>query len=187
VKGKGIRVVLPEIVYDGTTGDATVVAYDPGGVTGWAVFSVHPVSLIRPEYKVLENVTHFTCGQFIGTEFAQATAMIELAREWPGAALVVEDFLLRKFDASRNLLSPVRLTAAFRYTLLSVDKRAAHMQQPSLAMTTMTDERLKATGYFERTVGVPHARDAVRHCLTFLKRLKMQPELLRSTFPALQV
>lgn len=66
-----------------------------------------------------------------------------------------------------------------------------HLQQPSLAMTTITDERLQSAeramvlgaggrgsgglggvglGFYSATRGLPHARDAVRHCLTFARR-----------------
>lgn len=68
-----------------------------------------------------------------------------------------------------------------------------HLQQPSLAMSTMTDERLRSAeeavsegvrrgaagsgglggtglGFYSATRGLPHARDAVRHVLTFARR-----------------
>ncbi len=63
-----------------------------------------------------------------------------------------------------------------------------HLQQPSLAMSTMTDERLldaeqamlrgkgagglggAGLGFYSATKGLPHARDAVRHALTFARR-----------------
>jgi hypothetical protein len=61
-----------------------------------------------------------------------------------------------------------------------------YLQQPSLAMSTLTDERLQAAeqamsqgaaglggaglGFYSATRGLPHARDAVRHVLTFARR-----------------
>ena len=52
-----------------------------------------------------------------------------------------------------------------------------YLQQPSLAMSTMTDERLKLAeqsakglGFHSSTAGLPHARDAARHGLTFARR-----------------
>lgn len=166
-----------------TEEDPTVIAYDPGGVTGWAVISVHPDALLDPDCYILDNITHFSCGQFIGNEFEHVDQMLWLADYWPSAGLVVEDFILRKFDMSRNLLAPVRLTAAFRYTLMP--ERFVHIQAPQLAKTTVTDARLRAMGFWEQTAGAVHARDAIRHVLTFYKRLKSNPKLLKETFPEL--
>lgn len=194
-----------EILYDGTTGDPTVVWFDPGGITGWGVFSVHPDALTDPSFRVLDNITHWACGQFVGGEANQVDQMVELARSWPGAAIGCEDFILRKFERGRELLAPVRMNAAFSYAMRrgvtfvrdgrtgehkpEVDRSGyvtIHYQQPALAMTTMTDDRLKALGYYERTVGLQHARDAVRHCITFLKRLKEKPALRAEVFPNLK-
>jgi len=170
-------------LYDGSDGDPTVVWFDPGGVTGWAVFSVHPDSLLDPEVPILSNVTHKAWGHLTGTEFSQVDQMLDLAREWPGAALGQEDFILRQYNMGRELLAPVRLSAAFRY---GVGRgRKVWLQQPALAKTTITDVRLKQIGYYAQTEAMPHARDAIRHTLTFLKRLKTQRNLLKEVFPAL--
>jgi hypothetical protein len=71
--------------------------------------------------------------------------------------------------------------------------RTAFLQQPSMAMTTMTDARLQLAeesvaasrggaaggarglagsgyGFFTATKGRPHARDALRHAFTFMRR-----------------
>lgn len=190
--------------YDGTTGDPTVLAFDPGATTGWALMSVHPEALVLPDVRIFDNVHHFAYGQFTGSEFDQVDRMVELVRGWPGAAIVCEDFVMRRFDAGREVLSPVRLSAAFRYACsrgllvvhsadgsLSYDiskseiGRGSRIQQPSLAMTTITDDRLKRLGYYERTAGKPHARDATRHVFTFFKRLKENEILRKGVFPDL--
>jgi hypothetical protein len=174
-----------EIVYDGTTGDPTVVAFDPGGVTGWAVFSVHPESLLDPTLKVMHNITHFACGQFIGSEFAQVDEMLQLSADWPGGSFVVEDFILQKFDSSRELLSPVRLTAAYRYNMSRQQGVIVKVQPRSLAFTTFDDARLRAMGFWEQTTGQVHARDSIKHGLTWLKRLKTNVRLRLEVFPQL--
>ena len=56
------------------------------------------------------------------------------------------------------------------------DKRAIIKQQGSLAMTAITDERLKRMGLYTPLSGKEHARDAVRHNLTWLKRAKKLSE-----------
>lgn len=173
-----------ELVYDGSSGDPTVISYDTGGTTGWSLFSVHPDALLYPDVMILDNITHFAFGQMVGNEYLQVDAMRDLADKWPGAALVLEDFILRRFDMSRNTLAPVRLNAAFRYEMSLAPTRYVYLQSSSLALTTITDERLKALGFWERTAGLVHARDAIRHGLTFLKRLKTNPKLCAQVFPA---
>jgi hypothetical protein len=189
---KASRVEVPEVLYDGSSGDPTLIAYDPGGVTGWALMQIAGEALTDPEYKIMNNVTHFSCGQFLGTEFSQVDQMVALAEDWPGAGLVIEDFILRKFDRGREVLSPVRITSAFRWAMSHAESyvegqagRMVRVQQPSLAMTTMTDDRLKALRYWERTTGTPHARDATRHVITFARRLKEDVRLRSAVFPAL--
>jgi hypothetical protein len=175
----------PDVLYDGsgTSGDPTVISFDPGGVTGWAVSSVHPVAVRKAKYAIMDNVSHFACGQFVGTEFDQVDAMLELCKRWPGAAVVTEKFILLNPSSSEMLLSPVRLNAAMRYALGR--NRRVHNQMPALAKTTITDARLKDMGYYERTIGMEHARDAVRHNLTFWRRIKTQYPLRKLVFPAL--
>lgn len=181
---------MSEVLYDGTSGDPTVISYDPGGTSGWAVFSVHPDALVYPDVKVFHNFTHQAWGEFTGSEFEQVDAMVELALAWPGAALVTEAFVMYDRSMGRkdeNLWSLVRLNTALRYGLYREEKgiRPMQKQTASLAKTTVTDERLKSWGFWEQTTGRPHARDAIRHNVTFLRRLKAQRSLLRAVFPAL--
>lgn len=174
----------PEVLYDGSTGHPVVVAFDPGGVTGWATMKVHPYAFTEPtDYKVLDNIDHLEVGQFVGTERQQVELMLELVAAWPGCAIVCEDFILRAFRQDRSLLSPVRINAAFSYAV-GQDARL-FLQQPALAMSTMTDDRLKDIGYYERTVGKQHARDALRHLFTFAMRIREDPAKLGKAFPAL--
>lgn len=155
------------------SGYAVVVAYDPGGTTGWSVFAVHPDALSCVDVSVLENVEHWAHGQFSGGENAQADEMVALALAWPDAALVVEDFILRTANRSRDVLSPVRLRAKFEYGLhLARDPRRLYTQSASDAKSTCTDDRLKAWKFYEREGGLEHARDADRHALLFLRRAK---------------
>lgn len=176
------------LAYDGSSGDPTVVAFDPGGTTGWAVVSVHPVAVRDPAYSILDNLTHVTFGQFCGTELAMADAMIDLCEQWPGAVRLTEQFILMTHTNSDALLSPVRLNAALRYGLhlkaKGTDRRVWN-QTASMAKTTMTDERLAYCALIEPTRGKPHARDALRHALTFWKRVRTSYALGREAFPAL--
>jgi len=84
--------------------------------------------------------------------------------------LVIEDFVLREQTKSRNLLAPVRLTAAIAQEVFTDQKLIGiSIQSPSDAKSAVTDERLKALGLYVR--GQQHARDALRHLALFLRRL----------------
>jgi hypothetical protein len=167
--------------------DPTVIAFDPGSTTGWAIATVHPEAFTEPEVRVMDNILHFAFGEFFGTEYRIVLQMVELWRGWPGAACVIEDFILDPSKArikSRELLSPVRITAGFKFHSLEAEVPTT-MQLKDYAFRTITDERLAAAGYFEQTAGMKDARAAVKHLLTFLKRLKKDRALLARTFPHL--
>ena len=171
---------------------ATVIAFDPGGTTGWSLISVQPeVFSELPEHKefssVLKNVLEWKHGQIdcgsqkgnLGTgnhhgvstsgEAAGINEIIGLVRAWPGAAIIVEDFILREHTRNRDLLAPVRITAGLNQDLW-LCRREYFVQSAALAKTAVTDERLKNWGYYSRAGGLNHARDADRHALTFLRR-----------------
>lgn len=148
------------------------------------MFSVHPDALIRPRLYVMDNITHWACGQFVGSERKQVDQMLDLADEWLGAGLVTEDFVPQQFNQARAFLAPVRLNAAFSYCL--GEERHLYYQMSSLGKTTFSEDRLKRLKrYWHGTEGMKDARSATQHGLTFLKRLKTQPNLCRQVFPAL--
>ena len=181
---------------------ASVIAFDPGGTTGWSVFDVHPEALFDPEVSILDNVNHWThgqtdCGSTKGNlgksshagisttgEAAGVAELVGLCRTWPGAAVVIEDFIVRRMDQDRDFLSPVRITAALSQWLWQMH-RTYFVQQPAFAKTTVTDARLKAWGLYARSGGMNHARDADRHAVTFLRQCKANPEYRIRAFPHL--
>ncbi len=176
---------------DHATPYAELIAFDPGGTTGWCMMLVQPEALspLHPGIGVLDNVVKWHRGQVdcgsvrgnLGTsshpgistsgEAAGLSELLGLCRAWPYAAVVVEDFILdpKRFNTGRDLLSPVRITNGISYDLW-LQERTYFVQGASLAKTTATDEKLKAWGYYTSTGGLNHARDADRHALTFLKR-----------------
>lgn len=164
----------------------TCIGLDPGGTTGWCVLRIHEIAMQSSEYRILENVASWSAGQFTGPINRQIDKLVELADAWPDAEMVCEDFLLRQLRGGRELLDPVRLISPLSWWLERGGRRQwdveegedwkpreLHMQQPSLAMTTITDERLKAIGILHLTAGQPHARDGLRHALTFARRRKV--------------
>jgi hypothetical protein len=179
--------MIPEV--DETSGFPTVIWYDPGGTSGWSVFTVHPDSLTDPEIRVLDNVEHHICGEFYGDEYKQVDQMLDLADSWPGATLGTEQFVM--YDSSRGrkdpaLLTLVRLNAVLAYELRRHGRdRRLYRQNAQAAMREMPDNRLKACGYYNCSIGSAHARDADRHALIFLRALKANPTLRLECFPFL--
>lgn len=144
-----------------------VLAFDPGGTTGWSLFCVHPDAMgSDAEIRVFDNIDFWTAGEFTGSTENQCDEIVELVHSWPGARLVTEDFKLRQLNAE---LSPVEINHTISWALRP---RYFVKQMPSLAMSTLTDERQKEMGFW--LPGQQHARDAIKHNVTFLKRRKMQ-------------
>jgi len=142
-----------------------VIALDPGGTTGWSLFQVHPDAMTGdPEIPVFPNIQWWTAGEFTGTQDKQVDEIVELVESWPQARLVTEQFILRQMNA---LLDPVEINAILRW---AVRPRYWVQQQPGLAMSTVTDARQKSWGFW--VPGKEHARDAVKHNITYLKRRK---------------
>jgi hypothetical protein len=161
----------------------TVVAFDPGGTTGWCVMSVEPRHLLgtKPVHKKL---AHFACGQIAGGENSQADEMYDLLDLWDDSAWLCEDFIVRKFLRHREFLSPVRITARIEYRMShAYPFRPMFKQQPALAMSAVTDDRQKEWGLW--SIGQPHARDATKHALTFLMRARESARMRLAAWPLL--
>lgn len=170
--------VEPEELADLDVDDLYVCSsFDPGGKTGWSIFGVHSDAINDPECRILDNIEFWSIGEYFGSDKSQAREMYELVEQWPTAKIVMEDFVLRKFSSARELLSPVRVCARFEGRMDQAgDERPIIKQQPSLAMSAITDARLKKMGLYNATIGMEHGRDAVRHSLTWLKRAKKLAE-----------
>jgi len=160
--------------------DPTVLAVDPGGTTGWSILSVRPEALGDPKISILENITLWNHGQIdcLTDEIGGVQALVQVARAFPEAVLLLEQFVIRRFDQKEDFLSPVRITAAFDYAVREAFGACTYRQQPSEAMTTCTDARLKEWGLYERAGGMGHARDADRHGILWLRKAK-DPKLGR--------
>lgn len=195
----------PRETGDIPTHEAVIIAFDPGGTTGWSLISVRKDSLIASNgISVLSSIRKWQHGQVdcgstkgnlgnslyagISThgESAGAATLARLCRAWPGAAIVVERFDLRQFSRDQNLLSPQRITSKLEQYLW-LDGRDYFTQTPSEGKTTATDERLKNWGLYSSTGGMNHARDADRHAITFLRKAaapgKEAVELRQAAWP----
>lgn len=161
------------------------IALDPGGTSGWCQLSIHEIAMYSDEYKILENIVRWSAGEITGTVGHQIDQLVDLCEAWEGAEIVSEDFIVRTANSSREVLDPVRIMEPLKWWIERGGQRAwdtheddwqprmLHLQQPSLAMSTVTDDRLKAYGMYSLTAGKPHARDALRHALTFARRRKL--------------
>ena len=174
-----------DVVYNTTT----VIALDPGGVTGWSLMCVEPYALSDPTQKVLRNVTMHHHGELESHDTAEgynevADHLLTLAKSWPSAAIVIEDFVIRSNIRSREFLSPVRITEKVDWALWKA-KRSWFRQTPADAKTTATDARLREWGMYDSVGSLGHARDADRHAITFLRRAKQKESLRAEAWPHL--
>ena len=115
-------------------------------------------------------------------EIVQVRQIAGLLYNYEGAAVVCEDFVLRTQVREREVTAPDRLRAALQANeVLHGEGRVFFLQQPSLAKSTAKDDRLRKAGlYFP---GMPHATDAARHVLTFLRRARQIEDLRVSAWP----
>lgn len=189
----------------------TVVAFDPGGTTGWAVMRVKYADLVNQHKPVHECIHYWThgqvdCGSQSGNAADSATANdydlgisetgeaagvavlenIVICNAGNPTAVVHEDFILRTENKSRDALSPVRVTAALQQLLWELRATVEFKQQPSEAKTAITDARLKLWGMYHDGHSSRHARDADRHALLFLRKCRAKPSQLRKAYPAVR-
>lgn len=169
-----LRVRKPTIVrqkVDLPMNAVPILAFDPGGTTGWSLLVLRANNFEKlNQEKLLASKLNWWHGQVVGTT-DQCLAVHQMKRiidDWPTAAIVMESFFLRKTRMGIDL-SPVEVIAQIRNHLY-YQGRSMHMQQPSQAKTTATDDRLRLWGCYTPEGGLNHARDADRHAMLFLRR-----------------
>lgn len=177
------------------SGWASTVWIDPGGITGWGVMAVSPELLVgeKPLHLCVE---HWACGEITGNENQMASEVLQLYDMWDDAAIGLESFVIRKFLQHKEFLAPVRIRSKIEYGLwlaekwdaVEQDREIGHgrwlfTQDPSLAKSTLTDERQKEYGLW--SPGRDHKRDAIKHCYTFLKRCRASARMRSTAWPLL--
>lgn len=169
------------------TPEIILVAIDPGGTTGLcritvptlAIFGDAPSEIIEWDYFALN-----------GYEAKQAQEIAQYAREQQGLAFRVGPAIVTEAwdqdpsfkSTDSEALSPCRINAMLemeRHLGLLGDSTLTH-QPRTMAMTTMTDERLR-----QRKMYVAHKdiRAATRHALTALRRAKENPKFAEQLWP----
>lgn len=157
------------------------VGGDPGGTTGICAMGVKPETIFGDmPYAGMEILAYQQCEA--EDEEAHADALVAacvLASAWTDdpIPLVMEQFALRKFIRSPELLSPERINALVKVKVKEAPiEIRLFWQMPTDAKRTITNQRLKDWGLYIR--GREHARDAERHAIYFIRRAK-KIEMLR--------
>lgn len=170
-----------------------IIGIDPGVTTGVAVASLRGkevgsladvlLEMGQLSYGFSGNGTDIIASASaeegeakVATEIASLvrTAVLHGSR----VVLVIEDFVVRRFDSSREFLSPVRITARIQQELFNdtmCEGVTVVMQSPSDAKQTCTDERMKKWGIQPKTRKDRHGLDAARHCVLFIRKLMANP------------
>lgn len=180
--------------YEELVNSPVVISVDAGGTTGWSIMQVHPEALVDPDVPILANIEHWAHGQIVSNgkdgkfskdrEDATVDELLELAESWGGAVWVLEDFILRKPSMARELLTPVRINAILGYALSALETHIVY-QMPDFAKRVASDARLREWHLYERSGGMEHARDADRHGIVLLRRMKEKSALRGALFPYL--
>lgn len=154
---------------------ASVIAFDPGGTTGWSLISVSPGALVKPEVHIEHYVQkhihgQISCDRGPNAEFYGIQDCISLIDSWPGAFVIMEDFVILQMNKSREFLTSTRINAATEQHLWQ--HRRNYCYQMPHERVTATDARLKAWGLYDPYGGndFRHMRDADRHAIVFLRK-----------------
>lgn len=148
-----------------------ILAVDPGKITGVSAFWFS-----RRTGKVIAwaetLITH--------NEHVQVWDLLlfvdVLANEGP-LDVVYEGFIVHSVKKEESFLSPVRIGEPFAWGVEDRKIRGEYLcavrvwKVPPSEMSAMDDPRLKALGHF--TPGPDHRRDATRHALLHLKRVRV--------------
>lgn len=176
-----------------------IFSIDPGETTGWAWLRVDldrlgsgpawkaVVDWEADEIQAVGVSPREGVRRWDGGEAFAASWLVAKIEEVQPAMLVVEDFILdvRRANSSRNLLSPVRITAMVEYglrTSLVVPVRRLGapgglvFQTAADAKTIITNTRLERWGFYvpRKQCASPHVRDALRHGLLYCRTVQRE-------------
>lgn len=157
---------------------------DPGGTSGVCVMWIHPGRFLDHKVPLIRTVLAWETMFLHGSEDDQVSAVVDMIRELGGGSGLTigsESFVVRTLNMDESFLSPVRITAALRHRMWNgirdfdgeVRRRALFKQSPADAKTAVTDERLRVWDLW--TPGPDHARDATRHAILHLRKVRSGP------------
>lgn len=93
-------------------------------------------------------------------------------------ALVIEDFIIRKMNTTRDFLAPVRVTAGIVQAVYRQRPELMpniYYQTPADAKSVCTDKRMDLWGFEIDSRNDRHSRDADRHGILLLRRCSENP------------
>lgn len=182
-----------------TENEYHIVAFDPGGTTGWAHLILDYRAFSRPDNKALRWLKHWECGEYTGPEnsqVAEASRLIWRAKfgDMPfnsdvgvvssgltRADLLSENFELTQQIGGNNLLSPVRINAKLDWICsqwalkLNLQKRGLRLQQTAHRLNLMGFmSPFRKNGTWSSTGRGKDAFSAVQHAVTWLRRVKTE-------------
>ena len=183
------RFTLPSGKAEGemTTKELQVLAYDPGGTTGWVLLVVSRLAIFGDEEPA---ILEWDYGELNGPEPQQSIQIARLAREFQGLAYKTGPAVVGEqwdIDATFNSTdqesySPVRINAQVQ--LLHYEGRlndaTLHFQSRSLAFRR-TDDYLRRQGLYVE--GSTHIRAAAKHAITILRRAREKRAFAHELWP----
>ena len=134
------------------TGCRYVAAFDPGKLTGWALYD--------------RETEEFDSGQ---TNFDETCNLVfALGQKHLATLLVVSESFIITQATAKNSQAPwsLELIGVMRYASRMYTRRDLVTQAPATAKRFSSDERLKQMGWHRPGKG--HANDAARHLLVTL-------------------
>lgn len=164
-----------------------ILAFDPGGIIGWAHLVLDYRAFSRPENKALRWLASWDVGELAGTELDQLNAASQMIynTHFPNEFnqrldVISEDFELTQLIGGKNLLSPVRINAVLEWECvrqglsLTLQRRVLRIGQ--------TADRLNAFGFqgpsWRATGAGKDAFAAMQHAVTWLRRIKEESRRL---------
>lgn len=175
--------------------DNYIVGVDPGVTTGIAILGWDNDK--SPDIKsvtyTLDQFTYGNSGSVTDNRSDNEIEMIQdiaesiLVNVWgvdgpPVVWLIMESFTLRQANSSPEYLSPVRIASGVIAAIISRVQCDSHLEYPPIvklvyqspadAKNICTDERLEKWGFKQKTDSdTRHARDGLRHAITWLRKL----------------
>lgn len=168
-----------------------LVGFDPGVETGWAALRIDFEKLLGVGFSGVAlgnpdpDVFAWRTGVFAGPENHIVDQMMALVRGvWLEAdftsvelsdvmGVAIERFDLRMLSMDASLLSPVRLTAAFRYAARDVPVPMTGAFSPSDTKRVITDTVLHKLNLW--VPGKDHRRDALRQAILLARKMLEPP------------
>jgi hypothetical protein len=161
----------------------TILWYDPGAWTGWALVRLSPAYLegyFAGNPPLISEHVHdsdWNCGTFIDTPMANMDAMVQQILRWPQAIVGTEDFTLHKPNlAGREAVLPIGINFALEYLMRRLGRRLWY-QMPG-EKDTFTPERLRRGGYWREGMGTKvgtHGQEALSHAFKWISDAASTP------------